>query len=337
MRIALLKEINNNLKEETTAAKTIQSAVRQLMDGLLRCSTRDFSSESASSDAEVQSKSTAETLGLIKEILDKFGSLIFDDESLSTQVDYFVQDHLSSLLRCSGGPPLILSYFSTRNSQTRTMVLWQSILGLMNSTPEVQVIALPTLFDGISKGLLPSYLHPGDDDLSDTAGKYLASLFDGSNLDQTKLDTVKHILKYPSFFLSRQMSVSLVHKILYGLREKCRRIIRPEPPSSQSLLPPSLLASVGAPLELLLSTLKVHHNMLRTIDSHVFLSDIFILAFLLNNISGNNADAMESVEKARQIWELNLQGLDIEGVATLRQSVKAVLRDLISDVDCCVS
>lgn len=336
-RIALLKSVNDYVKVESNAAFAIQSSVRQITNDLLqRCSEHLSTISSSTEVPHVDQSSASVMLNLLKDMIDEFGPLIFSDADLSKRIDELLLANTTSILLSLRGPVLLLSYFSSQPSQLTSSTLWHAVLRTINLTPVAQGSALPVLLEGAGSGKLPSYLHPGEDDLSVLVERIVASLYE-SNLDRTKLDLVKRVLENPGYFLSRHMSLSLVHTLLYGFREKSRQLICPRSPSASGTVLDNDLTVVAAPLELVLNTLNAHPEMMQATDVRDFLSDIFVFAFVLAKFVSAVMKAEESFKLARQIWELSLQNFQPEDVIYLREDIKKVLRELISDVDCQVS
>lgn len=336
-RIALLKSVNDYVKVESNAAFAIQSSVRQITNDLLQRCSEHLSTISSSTEApHVDQSSASVMLNLLKDMIDEFGPLIFSDADLSKRIDELLLANTTSILLSLRGPVLLLSYFSSQPSRLTSSTLWHAVLRTINLTPVAQGSALPVLLEGAGSGKLPSYLHPGEDDLSVLVERIVASLYE-SNFDRTKLDLVKRVLENPGYFLSRHMSLSLVHTLLYGFREKSRQLICPRSPSASGTDLDNDLTVVAAPLELVLNTLNAHPEMMQATDVRDFLSDIFVFAFVLAKFVSAVMKAEESFKLARQIWELSLQNFQPEDVISLREDIKKVLRELISDVDCQVS
>lgn len=129
-------------------------------------------------------------------------------------------------------------------------------------------------------------------------------------------------------FISLRAASGIVHNIAYAFSEKSRDLMR-DTASSESVVP------LRTPLMLLSSVIEARPETASSEDIRSFLPDFFVFGHVLPRAELLSSEAKALCAQARQIWSTGIEseGLGLESRDALLGSVRAVLRDLITDVN----
>ncbi|THH03871.1 hypothetical protein EW145_g5943 [Phellinidium pouzarii] len=307
--------------------------------------------ENCETHLQSQSEESIGATQRLTEILQIFGTKAFGDSVLAKRIDELVQKNLSMIL--TSDPKLLLAYLALRNDTFICSSTWNAILKTMASDLTTQMQALPILLGGAETGMLPSYLKPDDDEMDKMASRLIAIVIGGDEQNEMKLTTARRLLMKPgkvallwpmihictdhivispkASFISRRSAAGLLHSIAFAFSERARAYIRGTSTFGS-------MFSLNAPLTLISSTIKARPEAALSEEIRAFLPEIFGFGFLIPHSDHFITEAEVLCAQARAIWKTaSSADLSPELHDELFASVRAMLRELISDVDCRLS
>jgi E3 ubiquitin-protein ligase listerin len=232
-------------------------------------------------------------------------------------------------------PSLLLTYFSHRRDEGRTLTSWHALLWGISQQPEVPQAVILSLLDAAQNDLLPTYLRPEADDLGVVFEKLLLNVLHYS-AGAPQLSLLSRLLQTPREFLiivnlspspadpriDYFLSDTTFSTVLQGINSAFSSQI--EKALQNSIFPPS---EFEASLSLIQSVAGrfLHHS--ETITSPM--PDIFVLAHVLPRcwVYG---DAL-AVSIARDLWFKWLANCSSDCQASMMEAIKIKLKNLISD------
>jgi E3 ubiquitin-protein ligase listerin len=232
-------------------------------------------------------------------------------------------------------PALLLTYLSHRRDEGRTLTSWHALLCGISEQPEVPQAVILSLLDAARNDLLPTYLRPETDELGVVVEKLLLDVLH-SSAGTPRHSLLSRLLQTPRKFLSiinlppspanprigYFLSDTNFSTALQGINSSFSLQI--EKALHNSIFPPS---EFEASLSLIQSVVESFFHYSETITSPM--PDIFVLAHVLPRCWVSDDSLAVSI--ARELWSKWLAKCSSDCQASVTETIKIRLKNLISD------